>query len=228
MKTQKPGADKHDGVVLREVTGRWFRAAWITAGAVLFSLGAADIWAAECSNPNSIRPGQPGRMYAQSVGCGTAPPPSAEPPPPEEPVQRIYITETRQRDTSALNRPFKPGGSYDGGPGAANPSAANKAAASSTNTSEPKCGATTDKPVIIATGEKVLPQTDFVAQGSYGFSLDRKYRSQNKTGKAFGSSWPSSLDGASVSYTLTGCRWIDVLCYQIGRASCRERVCLAV
>ena len=166
-------------------------------------LSQAAVAERPCANPTSALPGQ-----AQALGCGVA----------DQVVPVTGYRDSRElreidieRAQDTLKSPSNP--SARDGPGASNPSATNKAAASPTNTSEPKCGATTTKPVIIATGEKILPQSDFAALGSYGFSLSREYRSQSTTGKAFGSSWPSSLDGVSIVYTLTGCRWIDVLCY---------------
>jgi RHS repeat-associated protein len=107
------------------------------------------------------------------------------------------------------------GGSAGRGAGPVNPSPQNQEQAPATNTSETDCNGTTGKPVIIATGEKVGTESDFAVQGNHGFALERTYRSQNRTGRAFGSAWPSTLDGTSISFTTAGCRRIDVVCYPL-------------
>jgi RHS repeat-associated protein len=53
---------------------------------------------------------------------------------------------------------------------------------------------TTGSPVIIATGEKFLPQIDFSAGSSYGLALTRTYRSKPTASTFFGPHWASSLD----------------------------------
>jgi RHS repeat-associated protein len=57
----------------------------------------------------------------------------------------------------------------------------------------------TGKPVIIATGEKYTPQSDFRSFGLHGLSLERTYRSQNATGQLFGPNWTSSFDVPSLT-----------------------------
>ena len=52
----------------------------------------------------------------------------------------------------------------------------------------------TNHPVIIATGEKILPQTDFLAGSTYSIGLTRTYRSKASTSTLFGPNWASSLD----------------------------------
>ena len=50
-------------------------------------------------------------------------------------------------------------------------------------------------PVIIATGEKSKDETDFIAQGAYGLSLTRTYRSfDSGVANLFGKKWLSSYD----------------------------------
>ncbi|HEX6708664.1 MAG TPA: DUF6531 domain-containing protein [Albitalea sp.] len=58
-------------------------------------------------------------------------------------------------------------------------------------------------PVIIATGEKILPQVDFAAGGPYGLGLTRTYRSKATASTFFGSNWASSLDFPAVQ--VSGC-----------------------
>ncbi|HEY6513296.1 MAG TPA: RHS repeat-associated core domain-containing protein [Burkholderiaceae bacterium] len=53
---------------------------------------------------------------------------------------------------------------------------------------------TTQLPVIIASGEKYLPQLDFVSGSAYGLGLTRTYRSKATTSTLFGPHWASSLD----------------------------------
>lgn len=57
----------------------------------------------------------------------------------------------------------------------------------------------TGKPVIIATGEKYTPQSDFRSFGLHGLSLERIYRSRNATGQLFGPNWTSSFDVPSLT-----------------------------
>jgi len=55
----------------------------------------------------------------------------------------------------------------------------------------------TQKPVIIATGEKYLPQQDFQTGSARGFGLTRTYRSTSLApsyAPSFGTNWASSLD----------------------------------
>jgi RHS repeat-associated protein len=67
-----------------------------------------------------------------------------------------------------------------------------KAAPASAGNSKPSL--CSGNPVDLATGEKLLPQTDFAIHGFYGFGLERTYRSVNRTGRLFGPSWVSSAD----------------------------------
>lgn len=71
---------------------------------------------------------------------------------------------------------------------------------------------TTQNPVIIATGEKVLPQDDFVAGGSYALGLTRTYRGKATTAALtlFGSKWASNFDIPVLS------TWG---CYKVGKFS---------
>lgn len=77
------------------------------------------------------------------------------------------------------------------------------------------CDATTTNPVIIATGEKVKPETDFIAQGLYAIELTRTYRSKNSTSNVFGPNWPSSFDAIRLLYSTQSCRMIDNVCYPL-------------
>ena len=51
----------------------------------------------------------------------------------------------------------------------------------------------TGQPVVIATGEKIKPEADFVSNGLYGLSLARTYRSGYSGAGMFGAHWWPSL-----------------------------------
>ncbi len=57
-----------------------------------------------------------------------------------------------------------------------------------------RCGALTARPVLIATGEKIKPESDFQSLGLYGLGLTRTYRSRHAVGTLFGAQWLSNLD----------------------------------
>lgn len=54
--------------------------------------------------------------------------------------------------------------------------------------------ATTGNPVIIATGEKLKTETDFLAGGLMGLTLTRTYRSFGAGSAMFGAKWMSSIE----------------------------------
>ncbi len=70
----------------------------------------------------------------------------------------------------------------------------------------------TGSPVVIATGEKLLPQTDASSAGLYGMTLDRTYRSVNATGRLFGANWTSSVDPYRVTKSTAACINTEVGC----------------
>lgn len=69
----------------------------------------------------------------------------------------------------------------------------------------------TCRPVLLATGEKVLYENDFSSSAINGFQLTRTYRSAQSGGQLFGPNWYSSLDpvtlvrSASCVNTELGC-----------------------
>lgn len=69
-----------------------------------------------------------------------------------------------------------------------------KEKAPSTCSSSSQENPSTNMPVIIATGEKILPQDDFFAGSSYGIAMTRTYRSKGTSSSFFGPNWASSLD----------------------------------
>jgi RHS repeat-associated protein len=96
-------------------------------------------------------------------------------------------------------------GGTDGGGGGGN--GGNAAAPSSQGNSDKgkekkpdTCSGSSDQnpsspnPVIIATGEKILSQSDFPAGSTYGLGLTRTYRSYATNSRLFGPNWASSLD----------------------------------
>jgi Domain of unknown function (DUF6531) len=86
-------------------------------------------------------------------------------------------------------------------------SASNTADPAALDSSEVNCSQTTGNPVVIATGEKVKTETDFVSRGLYGFGVVRTYRSKNTSSTAlFGPNWPSNLDGMRLSWSGANCQ----------------------
>ena len=85
------------------------------------------------------------------------------------------------------------------------------AAAPSTGNSNTSCKDTgkespvSEHPVVIATGEKLLPETDFQAAGDYGLGLHRKYRSMHAYGSLFGPQWLSNFDYPRLIVNGTSC-----------------------
>ena len=80
------------------------------------------------------------------------------------------------------------------------------------NTKPELCGVT-GTPVVIATGEKLKPEADFLSFGVHGISLIRQYRSRVAAGNHFGRNWMSSLDfpmllfsGCIIDRELKGCQ----------------------
>jgi RHS repeat-associated protein len=71
------------------------------------------------------------------------------------------------------------------------------------------------KPVILATGEKIKPETDFTTGGLRGFSMTRTYRGSpsNAWGFMFGAEWPSELDGPRLRIFYQGCVMSGGYCY---------------
>ncbi len=130
-----------------------------------------------------------------------APPPPPPPPPPpapapEPPPQTVVIIAARPPiGSTSLGRI----GETSGGKSLvakANPKAANTAEpASADNTAASECSdnPTTPNPVVIATGEKVLNETDIIAHGEYGLGLTRTYRSRG-SGGMFGIRWMSNIE----------------------------------
>lgn len=79
---------------------------------------------------------------------------------------------------------------------------------------------TSSKPVVLATGEKYLPTTDFTTGGLYGFELTRTYKSRFAASFAsnfgemrLGKNWPSNLDAPALRSFTQGCKVIGGNCY---------------
>ena len=83
----------------------------------------------------------------------------------------------------------------------AEPESENNSAADECSAEKPVTG----NPVVISTGEKLLPQTDFQAGGDYGLGLHRRYRSLNASGTMFGPQWMSNFDYPRLTYDSTTC-----------------------
>ncbi len=126
-------------------------------------------------------------------------------PAPQSP-QVVVITGERPRQPFQSNfigprfpdlgnfRPDRPQG------GGGKPSKGKIAAAPASGNSNTSCNKTAKespisvRPVVIATGEKLLPETDFQAAGDQGLGLHRKYRSMHAYGSLFGPQWLSNFD----------------------------------
>jgi len=114
----------------------------------------------------------------------------------------VTVTDHRQPGPTAIgdrNPGFVMNVNRGGGGGG--PLARGKvAAAPSTGNSDISCGTAkkaspvSAHPVVIATGEKLLPESDFQAGGEYGLGLRRTYRSMHAYGSLFGPQWLSNFD----------------------------------
>ncbi len=82
-----------------------------------------------------------------------------------------------------------------GGGGGQAAAAQGPSAENNTKTSDCQTVVETPRPVLIATGEKLLRETDFSAQTSVGLSLVRTYRSRATADSGFGANWQFSLNG---------------------------------
>jgi RHS repeat-associated protein len=120
-----------------------------------------------------------------------APPtPPAPPPPPPPPAPIVNVT--AGNSGQMLNEIFAGGSS-------GNPGAGAKQDKPGDNTKgEKSC-----KPVMIATGEKLLTESDFAAAGLYGISHSRYYRSRSPAGSVLGANWNSSLNHPRMEFS--GC-----------------------
>ncbi len=80
------------------------------------------------------------------------------------------------------------------------------------NASESNTNPMSGNPVILATGEKILPQVDGASAGLYGMSLERSYRSNSSAGYFFGAKWTSNLDPYRVTKSALPCWNTDIGC----------------
>lgn len=94
------------------------------------------------------------------------------------------------------------------------PNAANSSKPSECGDGDPaNSNPSTPHPVIIATGEKILQQTDFSVGGLHGIAMRRTYRSASGYGSVFGNEWASDLDGPKLRVFYQGCSYWDGFCY---------------
>jgi RHS repeat-associated protein len=88
--------------------------------------------------------------------------------------------------------------------------------AANSNAPNDDCGAggqATNNPVILATGEKFLPEVDFSDASDSGLTLTRTYRSSKTSVGMFGPQWRSSLDAPFVEFgTEEICNWKGIDC----------------
>ncbi|WP_374672914.1 DUF6531 domain-containing protein [Ideonella sp.] len=73
-----------------------------------------------------------------------------------------------------------------------------------------RCDVETSKPVMLTTGEKLLPESDFQTGGLSGVALGRTYRSRLAAGQLFGPKWASSL--ATWKVTGSGQTCVEGVC----------------
>lgn len=69
--------------------------------------------------------------------------------------------------------------------------------------------------VVLASGEKVLDETDAAAGGLYPLQLTRRYRSAGSTGFLFGPNWASNLDPYRVTKSTSPCQDTEVGCVPV-------------
>jgi len=99
------------------------------------------------------------------------------------------------------------GGGGGGGGGGSNNTSPDTPIATNNSSLDPCKNVSTDTPVVIATGEKWLPQPDFSAYGWNGLSFGRTYRSVARPGytQMFGPGWHSTYDYGRLNVTNGGC-----------------------
>lgn len=66
------------------------------------------------------------------------------------------------------------------------------------STEDPCSSPTSERPVILATGQKFKVEQDFVAPDSYALGLTRTYKSNSVTSRLFGPGWHSEYDYATL------------------------------
>ena len=119
------------------------------------------------------------------------PPPNPEPPPPPLPLSPAI---SFQPDSSS----HLSDGTFAGYSTAVTGQSAKQAKAQDNTKGQTSC-----KPVMIATGEKLLTESDFESGGLYGLSHSRHYRSRWPAGSVLGTHWNSSLNHPRLEFS--GC-----------------------
>jgi Domain of unknown function (DUF6531) len=125
-------------------------------------------------------------------------------------IAQIFGHASTPSTPSSNNNAGGPGGG-EGGPIGNGSTDEEKKDPPSDDNSKERCGETTDNPVVLSTGEKVLPQVDAELSNIHGFSVQRNYRSRNISGIAFGPNWLSSLDGPRITWSGWQCD-VDNIC----------------
>lgn len=185
----------------------------------------------------------PAGLHAQSTGDDIAPPYFTLPDGlgAERVVIQGYIEEcqkARFENTPRCAGILPPGWAVGsapeirgGGTGVAGKSPAQGQAAkpaSQSDTKTEKCAAdsapgsaptTSGNPVLLTTGEKLLPQTDFSGGGFYAFDFTRTYRSRLVGNGAFGPKWASLADAWRIT-------WSGQICEPGGPCAPKEAVLL--
>ena len=122
--------------------------------------------------------------------------------------QRVEIVGTRPPSNTGAS---SAGGSAAGGNQwiavPINPSRDTRSPDPKSNDRDSGCDGTnpaTTRPVLIATGEKLLDEPDLASQSRHGISVTRTYRSQMAIGFMFGGNWNSSVEYRPLAFA--GCK----------------------
>ena len=142
------------------------------------SLAAADTFRYRCYIRDNATPDNPWDDYVRLQDCRFI-----------DPIVDIPITEPvldRSEGRTGRNGRQSPGDT----------SGCDQAAENSPDSAE----IVTDMPVVIPTGAKLVPETDFVVDSEEALGIGRNYFSKINDGGAFGRRWASSIDQALIFY----------------------------
>lgn len=123
--------------------------------------------------------------------------------PPKVPITEYREPKPGERPTLISITSSNPNGRTGSESSGGGASSGQQATPPSKDSSEP-CPRT-GNPVVLSTGEKLLPQADYPAEALHGLPLTRTYRSMRTTGKMFGPHWTASLDHPRLAWTLANC-----------------------
>lgn len=122
---------------------------------------------------------------------------------PKQRVIRDYKSALRHKGISTVVQ--KDSNGFPGGGGGGKKSADKQEQAPAVSPTAIDPCQSTDKPVVIGTGEKHKLELDFSTEGPYGLNLSRIYRSNQPGGGIFGANWYSNLEFQLLSFTFSNC-----------------------